>query len=177
MAIGACPILPWQGYAWRAHKRRYEATDWRGSLRVSGRYHRGADRFPQEQIWPALYLGLTYGICLAEIARHLTPVLFSQLKEYRFSRIKLDLVAVVDCRSLGEMRLTPEELFEDFDYEVGQNLAIAARTLRCEGMLVPSAARLPDDILIIFPDLVRPQSSLRLEESVDPVLYVQRPGD
>jgi hypothetical protein len=45
---------------------------------------------------------------------------------------------------------------------------------RVEGLLVPSATRLPDDVLIIFPDNMRPTSSIAVVEIIDPVLYIAR---
>lgn len=175
-AVGTRPIAPWSGFAWRGHRRRYAATDWRGSLYASGRYHRAPDLYPQDQTWPALYLGLSYGVCLGEVLRHLPPELFAQVGDYRLSKVRLDLKRVADCRDLAALRLRPEEIFDDLDYRVGQALAAAIRQLGCEGMLVPSATRLPDHNLIVFPDRLDRYSHLGVEETVDPSLYVERPG-
>ena len=57
-AVAACPILEWEGSAWRMHKRRYAADDAGGAKRVSGRYNLGLDQFPEERAFGALYLAL-----------------------------------------------------------------------------------------------------------------------
>ena len=107
-AVASCPIIGWSDPAWRAHNRKYDATDPGGSLKVSGRYNRGLDRFPPDETWAALYLGSTYGVCLAEISRHLTPELLPLLNERRFSKLALRLSAVFDYRdevalNIGDM--------------------------------------------------------------------------
>src|SRR5215216_2413993 len=100
-AARRCPVGPWSGTVWRAHRRRYAATDPGGSLRLSGRYNRGLDLFPPEEAWPALYLALSRDICLAEIVRHLTPVSLPALNDYRLSELQVTLRAVLDARRAG----------------------------------------------------------------------------
>ncbi len=82
-AVASCPIIGWSDPAWRAHNRKYDATDPGGSLKVSGRYKRS-----------------------------------------------------------------------------------------CEGILIPSATRFPDPILVIFPDYLRADSQIQVIDQIDPVLYV-----
>ena len=88
----------WRGHAWRAHWRSNEASDYGGSLRFSGRYHRGRDHFPEGQTWAALYLALSPEVSLGEILRQLSPELMHRLNDYRLSELDVELNAVVDCR-------------------------------------------------------------------------------
>jgi hypothetical protein len=173
-AVEARPITVWSGVAWRGHRRTYDGTDWRGSLLVSARYHRAPDAYPPELTWPALYLSLSYGVCLGEVLRHLPAALFAQVTTYRFSKLRVHLTRVIDCRNLPAMGLRPEDLFRDFDFRVGQEVAAAARRLGCEGLFVPSATGFPDPNLIVFPDMLDSTSAIELIESVDPKLYVDR---
>ena len=172
-AIAACPAIPWQGHAWRMHKQRYDAISAEGSLRVSGRYHRGGDHFPPAAVFAALYLALAPEVCLGEILRHVTPALLPLLNGYRITAIAVAVTAVADCRDLERLRLTPDALWHDTDYRLPQALAAAAVAAGREGMLVPSATRLGDN-LILFPDNLRAASHLAVIDSRDPVLYVAR---
>src|SRR5216683_2263188 len=91
LAIASAPTLPWTGATWRAHRRKYIATDPGGSRRVSGRYHRGLDQFPEDQIWPALYLSLSPDVCLGEVFRHISPDLLPRLNDYRLTELRVEL--------------------------------------------------------------------------------------
>jgi hypothetical protein len=176
IAVAACPIAPWNGFVWRGHRRRYEGLDRHGSLVASAGFHRAPDRSPPGQARSALYLGLSYGVCLGEVLRHLPQGLFSQVNKYRLSEIRVDLQNVIDCRDLARLQLRLEALFRDLDYTIGQELAAAVRQLGCEGMLVPLATGNPDANLIVFPDLLDPVASMSVVETVDPRLYVDRSG-
>src|SRR5438552_5494078 len=89
-AIAPLPLIPWQGSAWRMHKRRYPATDPGGSLKVSGRYNRGADKFPPDHVWPALYLSCSAEVCLGEIIRHVSsPAQLAALNDHQLSELNL----------------------------------------------------------------------------------------
>ena len=170
-AVANCPVIRWHTPVWRAHNRRYAATDPGGSLKVSGRYHRGGDRFGPDEIWAALYTGTTYGVCLGEIVRHLPTAEFvTRLRAYRLSRLEVRLAAVLDVRVLGCCGLTPAILLDDPTYAVGQTLAAAAIARSCEGLLVPSATRLPDPVLVLFPERFGPDARVRVLGSVDPAL-------
>lgn len=173
-AVALRPIIPWRGDVWRAHKRRYEATDAGGSRLVSARYHRAPDLFPDGSTWAALYCGLSYGVCLAEVLRHLTPETLPTLKHQRLSKITVDLANVLDCRDAAALGIEQDALFHDTDYTTGQALGAAAVAHGCEGLLLASATRLPDDVLIIFPDNLRSTSHMKVIETVDPALYVER---
>src|SRR5687768_9212106 len=98
-AVEACPIVFWAGDVWRCHSRRYAGDDAAGSLKTTGRYNRGRDRFPAEETWPALYTALAQHIALGERLRHTTPGALSRLSEQRISRLTVRLNAVLDCCS------------------------------------------------------------------------------
>lgn len=97
-----------------------------------------------------------------------------RLNEYRLSEIAVVLSAVIDCRDLTALGIASDTLLIDLDYSASQHLSAAAIGLGAEGILVPSATRLGDN-LIVFPDNLRPESRLDIVGSRDPVLYVDRP--
>ncbi len=173
-AVAGRPLIPWRGDLWRAHKRRYDATDASGSRLFSARYHRAPDLFPSGPTWAALYCALSYGVCLGEVLRHVTPELLPALRDQRLSRLAVDLSAVLDCRDVAALGVPPDVLFHDTDYTPGQALGFAAIARGCEGLLIPSATRLPDDVLVIFPDNLRSTSRIEVVETVDPILYTER---
>jgi RES domain-containing protein len=172
-AVARCPVIPWSGSAWRAHRRRYSPVDPGGSLRISGRYNRGLDQFPEDQAWPALYLALGRDICLGEIVRHLTPELLPTLNDYRVSEIAVHLQAALDARNPQQLGLPHTALWHDTDYSMPQALAAAALALGVEALLVPSATRLGDN-LVVFTRQLRAASSLAVQGSVDPRLFISR---
>jgi hypothetical protein len=124
--------------------------------------------FPEGPTWPALYCGLTYGVCLAEIIRHLTPIALPSLKHQRLSELSVDLSFVLDCTDLAALGVDQAALFDDYDYSTGQALAAAALARGCEALLIPSATRLPDPNLIIFTTQIRPTSSYLVVGFIDP---------
>ena len=81
IAVAAGPIAPWDGYVWRCHRRRYAGLDWSGSLVASACYHRAPDLFLIGWIWPALYFGLSYGVCLGGvITQRRSPLVHRRLR-------------------------------------------------------------------------------------------------
>jgi RES domain-containing protein len=88
-AIEACPVVAWEGRVWRMHKRKYAATNPGGARKVSGRYNRGLDRFPEAESFPALYLATGPEVCLGEVYRHVTPKLLPSLNDYRLSELSV----------------------------------------------------------------------------------------
>jgi RES domain-containing protein len=172
-AVSACPLIPWHGAAWRAHNRRYLADDPGGSLRVSGRYNLGEDRVPPADAWAALYLGLSQAICIGEILRHLTPATMAHLGSYRITELSVEVQAILDCRAPSVVGLTAADLGDDLDYTIPHQLAGAALAVGAEGILVPSATGLGQN-LILFPKNTRPGSTLTIRSSVDPRLYIPR---
>lgn len=172
-ALAHLAFVPFQGSAWRFHSRKYLATDPAGSLKVSGRYHRGLDQFPPELVWPALYLALAPEICIGEILRHVSVELLSQLNDYRLTEIRVKLTIVLDCRDAAAMGLDAAALCGDSDYELTQDIATAAMDRGAEGILMPSATRLGDN-LIVFPSISHSWARLEIVGSRDPLLYVPR---
>lgn len=172
-AIATTPIIRWAGRTWRAHNQRYVATDHGGSLKATGRYHRGLDTAPIEAAWPALYLALAPEICLAEILRHVTPESLARLNHQRLSEVIVSMAAVLDLRNPGTLGISPNQLIHDVDYRVTQRIAEIAVRSRFEGLIVPSATNLGDN-LIVFPNNLRDSSSLAVVSSREPRLYVDR---
>lgn len=149
------------------HKRKYEATDAGGSLKVSGRYNRGRDLFSEHETWPALYLALSAEICLGEIMRHITPALLPQLNGYRLSEIAVYCAAIVDCTDVPAIGVRPDDLLHDTNFPASALLAEAVIAKGAEGMIVPSATRLGNN-LIIFPNQMRAGSTLTVVGERDP---------
>jgi hypothetical protein len=170
LAVASCDVIQLKQSIWRGHRRRYEALDHGGSLRQSGRFHRAPSDFPAEQTWPCLYTALDLAVALGELQRNIRPHEFG---DYRFTEIWAQLEAVLDCRDLAALALSIEDLLAARDYSVGQALAAAACDLGVEGLLVPSATRLGDN-LIVFPHLLRPESVLVAVRAIDPRLIKQR---
>ncbi|HEY7032880.1 MAG TPA: RES family NAD+ phosphorylase [Thermomicrobiales bacterium] len=165
-AVATCDVVQIKQAIWRGHRRRYDPLHHGGSLRVSGRFHRAPSEFSSEPTWPALYTGLDLAVVLGELQRNIRQEEFG---DYRFTEIWAQLESVLDCRDLGALGLTFENLLGTRDYTLGQDLAAAAIDLGVEGMLVPSATRLGDN-LIVFPHLVRTGSVLVAVRSIDPRL-------
>lgn len=154
------------------HKRRYAASDSGGSVRFSGRYNRGSDRFSVDDTWSALYLALGPEVCLGEVLRHISSeARLRELNDYRLSELSLELDALLDCRVTSPMGLSLDDVLHDTDYSVAQELAAAAIAQGMEGMLIPSASRLGDN-LVLFPSQLRPGSRINVVGSRDPRLYV-----
>jgi hypothetical protein len=103
---------------------------------------------------------------LGELQRNIRPHEFG---DYRFTEIWAQLEVVIDCRNPEALGLSPDRLLGARDYSAGQALAAAACQRGAEGVLVPSATRLGDN-LIVFPHLLRSDSVLVVVRSVDPQL-------
>jgi RES domain-containing protein len=172
-ALDARPVLVWEGRLWRMHKRRYEAADPGGARLVSGRYNLGLDRFREGDAFAALYLGVASEICLGEIYRHITPELLPSLNDFRLSELQANLQKVADCRDPTQLGLAPGDLSHDTDYRATQALGAAAASSGLEGLLVPSATGLGDN-LILFPQNLLADSRIAVISSRDPRLYVRR---
>lgn len=142
-------------------------------MRFSGRYNRGLDEFGEREVWPALYLAVDPETCLGEVLRHVSAGRLGQLNEYRISRLSLDLELVLDCRDPSKLGLAFEDLSDDVDYRVPQALAAAAIAQGAEAILVPSATRLGENI-IVFPAQLRLTSRIVIVDGRDPRLYVVR---
>jgi hypothetical protein len=164
-AVLACPTISWESEVTRFHARRYPATDPGGSLRFPGRYHRD---------WPTLYTCIRPEAVIGEFLRHSTPSALSRLAVMRLSTLSVRLEALMDCRDASLMGLDRETLLHDIDYDLTQAVGEAALTRGVEGILVPSATRLGDN-LILWVAQIRPGSQIAVIRSEDPRLYVPRP--
>lgn len=176
-AIRDCRIQPWSGLVWRCHTRRYNGDDAAGSLRTTGRYNRGSDIYATHETWPALYTSLAEHVALGERMRHTTAKSLNKLGIQRLTCLRVDLREVlVLCAptGCGEIGIDGME-FDDFcspaEYGKCHQIAELARTF-AEALLVPSCTRFPEGNLIIFPDRLHGSSSLTIETSIDPDLYV-----
>jgi RES domain-containing protein len=172
-ALAGQALVPWQGPAWRYHRRSYAPTDASGSLLVSGRYHRAADSFLASDTWPALYLALSPEIALGEVLRHFNPQLMPRLNQYRLTELNVDLEAVLDCRDAAALGLDAGALVQDYDFATTQALAAAAIAIGAEALLVASATALGDN-LVLFAGRLHSSSRLTVVRSRNPRLYVRR---
>jgi RES domain-containing protein len=172
-ALANHALLPWNGPAWRFHRRTYAANDPSGSLLVSGRYHRASDNFLASETWAALYLALSPETALGEVLRHFDPQLLPRLNRYRLTELDVDLNAVLDCRDAVALSLDTGALLQDYNFGTSQALAAAAIAFCAEALLVTSATGLGDN-LVVFAGLLRASSSLTVVRARNPRLYVRR---
>lgn len=171
--ISQCPVTDWQGIVWRTHRRRYEATDYTGALIFSGRFHRSKNQFSEGPTWPAQYFSLGPEVCLGELLRRLVPETLPSLNDYRISELSIRLSVVLDCRDIETETISTEQVLHATNYALTQEIAAAAITAGAEALLIPSATRLGDN-LVVFPEQLRSDSEITLIGSRDPMLYVER---
>lgn len=171
-AVDAGILIPLKQAVWRGHRRRYPAIDHGGSLRSSARFHQAAIDFPNGPTWPALYTAFDLAVALGELQRNIRS---ENIDQYRFTEIWVQLEEVLDCRDLDALGLAEADLFDNTDFETPRALVAAAIDRNVEGIVVPSASRLGDN-LIIFPHLVRTRSVVVEVRTIDPVL-TKRPPD
>jgi hypothetical protein len=175
--VAGLPIRSWVGEAWRWHAAGRDATSARGSELISGRYHRARAQSPAGRVWRALYLGLTTGACLGEAIRYLGSSGTRATRGRRLTRLQVELSRVIDLRDVARLGLSLEDLTDDQDWSVPhdptttQQLGLAALERDAEGLLVP-AASLIDDNLVVLVDNLRSASRLEIVDSIDPKLHV-----
>jgi hypothetical protein len=155
------------------HNQKYPATDPGGSLTTSGRYHRGLDQFPEEQVFSALYLATSPEISMGEILRHVTPEVLPTLNNRRLSKLFARLEMVLDCRDPAPLDLDVTDLLHDTDLDITRSIGAAAFAMGVEGILAISATCLGDN-LILFPANLGVDSEITVVSSQDPRLYVER---
>jgi RES domain-containing protein len=155
-AIATLPHLSWNSkesgdYVWRVHFDAYSATDYGGSYKTSGRFNKESlkDESSQHLTWPALYLGTQPDVCIGEYIRNHEPKVL-QNSRHILTKMSLRLERILDCRNLTALGLTEEELLHDNDYAHPHDLAQAALEGKFEAILVPSATRL-GECIVIFP--------------------------
>ncbi len=178
-ALATYRLQAWRGSVWRGHDRDYQGDDAGGSLLFSGRYNRGIDTTPVADCWHALYTSVDRSICYAERLRH-TEFDSPRLAAARwartvFSRIEVELQAVLSFMDLGPAGVTIDDLCQDTDdpkadYWLPQEIAAGAISMGAEALLVPSATRLDDGVpnVIIFTAKLRSGSRLAVVERVEP---------
>ncbi|MPZ50965.1 MAG: RES domain-containing protein [Dehalococcoidia bacterium] len=164
-AVADASIRSFSGTAWRVHWREIGPTDWRLSLRSSGRYHRGLDLFPADQAFPALYTSLSQENAIWEMVRRSAARNLAYLKNNVLSELVVDLGRVLDLSDPSAVGLVLADLTSS-DLQLCQELAAAAMALRAEGMLVPSAA-LPGLNLVILPQNLLEPPSLQILRSTE----------
>jgi RES domain-containing protein len=174
--LAACPVVGWESSTWRIHNLKYPAEDPGGARLVSGRYNRGLDMMPEislEQVFGALYLATGPEIAIAELVRHLPEnSSLRYLNNYRLSELCVQMSEVLDCRDPGRLELTLEDMCHDTDYRITQEIGATVFAAGLEGLLVPSATRLGDN-LILFPVHLRGGSRIEMISSRHPRLYPQ----
>lgn len=176
-AIAHLDVDGWAGDAWRWHAAHRDASSSRGSELVSGRYLRARPQDPSGIVWRALYLGLTTGACLGEAIRYLGATGAKATRGRRLTRLRVRLRKVVDLRDVRRVGVTLNDLTQDQDWSIPhpatitQQLALAALQRGIEGLLVP-AASLVDDNLVVLIDNLAPTSSIDIVSHVDPKLFV-----
>jgi RES domain-containing protein len=178
-AVGSSPVIPWSGRTWRFHSRRYEAISAAGSLKVTGRFHRGLDQFDERDCWPALYLALKPHIALGERLRHTSAQTLAQIKTQRLTELNITLEAVLDCCAgcgCTESAVSGIAIGElcTADYVVTHALAAAARMRGVEAIMVPSCTGFRGGNLVLFPDPLRPQSTIDVVGLEQPILTRER---
>jgi len=155
-ALAPLPFVPWSDDVWRVHLARFSPDDATGSTIASGRFHRAQAHYPATDHWRALYLSLGPDIPIGEILRRFGPHRpLAGLRSYRRTKLFVSLSAVLDCRDLATLGLTEDALLDDLSYDMGHALGLTALRRGAEGILVPSATRAGDN-LIVFPDNLRP---------------------
>lgn len=177
-AIGSCALLPWAGDVWRCHGRKYPGDSAGGSLVATGRFHRGRDRFPEHDTWPALYTALAPHVALGEQLRHTSAAALSRLNTLRMSRLSITLQVVLvacvpaGCHDLVIPGIYLDDLCHPSDYRVTHQIGNAARAI-AEALMIPSCTRFPDGNLIIFPDQLHCGSKITILDTVDPELSLE----
>lgn len=119
----------------------------------------------------ALYVSLAPEVSLAEIIRNTDPAMMPKLNSYRLTELHVELEAVLDLQALDSTGFQSTELLEGRNYSIAQDIARDALMSGAEAIIVPSATRLGNN-LVIFPDNLKPESRLEVVASRDPVLYV-----
>ncbi len=170
-ALSCCPVSPLKQAVWRGHRSKYNALDTEGSLLVSARYHVAPADAGDGMSWRALYTSLDLAVAIAEVQRNI-PI--TALRNHRFTEIWVQLESIADCRDLDLIGISAEQLLDDYNYAFGQALAHAALVSGAEGILVPSASKVGDN-LVLFPDQLRVGSVVQEVRFVDPVFMKHPP--
>ena len=96
---------------------------------------------------------------MAEAWRYIDPDLIDAVKGMRRTEIAVNLSSVLDCRDIAVLGIPEDALLDDRNYDAGHALGRAVVERGTEAMLVPSATRLGDN-LIVFTANLRPDAYL-----------------
>lgn len=121
------------------------------------------DRYAQQDlVWEVLYTSSSTGVCLAENMRQLgkdtATLTVAHVLQFFATRqmttLSLHLERALDCRDYRRLGLTEQGLehylFPYTDYELGQSLAFSALKMGCDGILVPTATKVPGFNIVPF---------------------------
>ena len=89
----------------------------------------------------------------------------------RLTRLSIEMEGLLDCRDPVTMGLTLDDLLHDTDYRLTQQIGAASVALGIEGILVPSATLLGDN-LVVWTSQLRSTLANRRGSSEDPRVYV-----
>lgn len=98
------------------------------------------------------------------------------LNNYRLSMLRLQLDDVLDFRVPESLGISVDDLRLDTDHELTREIGRAAFDAGAEGILIPSATRLGDN-LIVYPENLRETSQLDITGHRHPRLYVERESE
>lgn len=189
-----CTVGPYIGSAYRGHARIYLPTDFTGSSMYAGRLH----ELPSAQIGTGQdrrtgYLAIEEVTALGEIIRHQEA--FTDMSDAaamkaaaernvvylstrRLTRLELSFSKIRDARNLDALGISRDAFFVDGVWDAGgyisQALGQACRLSGDEGVMVPSATRLGDS-LILFLENKLASSQIHQGPSRDPSLFLTRP--
>jgi hypothetical protein len=139
-----------------------------------------------------LYLALGPHVALGERLRHIDPrdpIQLAALNEFRLTKVRVRLSAVLDCcGQRGGRRtcatcaipgLSIEELCATADLAgprptSSQRFGEAAQLAGLEGLLVPSCTRFARGNLVVFSNNLRPNATLTIVGGEEPSLIVDR---
>jgi hypothetical protein len=110
---------------------------------------------------------------VGEFLRHSSAAALRRLAIMRLTRLSVEVGALIDCRDPVTMGLTLDDLIHDTDYRLTQQIGAASMALGVEGLLVPSATLLGDN-LVVWSSQLRSTSRIVVVSSEDPRLYVPR---
>lgn len=158
--IAEIPFQHFHGRVWRVHWREVAADDWSLSHRTSGRYHRGLDLFPPDQTFPVLYTSLAPEIAIWEMVRRSALRNLTYLKNNVLTELEVDLDRMLDVSDPVAFRLT-QAAITGADLRPCQEIAAIARSLGIQGLLVPSAAMLGLN-LVLIPDNLASSERVRI---------------
>ncbi len=148
-AVESVPLAPWDGSLWHTHWRNVDPDDWTLSLRVSGRFHRGRDLFPEDQVFPALYTSPVAHLAVWEMVRQRASTNLLFLQNNRLSQLDVSLTAVLDFSDVSTLGLSSADI-HGADRTIPWAIGAAAVGRGANGLIIPSAA-MNGTNLVIFP--------------------------